>query len=160
MAYIKRSIFETTIEHSSKINDIISYNPGRNFSQQRENTTFYHFSLGFLLMLAVLGFKNWVTYCIPILPSYTLVLFFLKWSIGDLQSFRCTSKWLSYTHISILFPCLVMIPNFLFFQLINSFYLEHSYNIVMVLSHSRLLQDIEYSSICCRVGACCFYFFF
>ena len=41
----------------------------------------------------------------------------------------CTAKWLSYTHIYILF-----------------------FNI---LFHSGLSQDISYNSLCCRVGPCC-----
>ena len=57
------------------------------------------------------------------------IFFFFFWSIVGLQCFRCTSQWFSYTYIyiSILFQ---------------------------ILFHYRLLQDIEYSSLCHTVGPC------
>ena len=66
--------------------------------------------------------------------SYTQKLFFnyfLNWSVVNLQcyvSFRCTAKWFSYTYTYILFQ---------------------------ILFHYRLLQDIEYRSLCYIVGPCC-----
>ena len=53
--------------------------------------------------------------------------FFIYWSIVDLQCFRYTAKWFSYTYISILFQ---------------------------ILFYSRLLQDTEYSPLCLTVGPC------
>ena len=45
--------------------------------------------------------------------------------------FRCTAKWLSYTYVYVLFQ---------------------------ILFHCRLLQDIEYSSLCYTVGPCCLFY--
>ena len=59
-------------------------------------------------------------------------IFFFHWSITDLQccvSFRCREKWFSYTYITILFFLQILFPY-------------------------RLLQNIEYSSLCRTVGPC------
>ena len=63
--------------------------------------------------------------------TFYFILFF-NWSIVDVQccvSFRCTAKWFSYIYIHI----------FLF----------------QILFHYRLLQDIEYSSLCYTVEPRC-----
>ena len=60
-----------------------------------------------------------------------ILIYFLSWSIVDLQccvNFCCITRWLSYTHIYILFH---------------------------ILFHYGLSQDIEYSSLCYTVGPCC-----
>ena len=63
--------------------------------------------------------------------KYVFKIFILYWIIVDLQcvSFKCTTKWFSYTyiHVSILFQ---------------------------ILSPLKLLQNIEYSSLCYTVGPC------
>jgi len=63
--------------------------------------------------------------------KYVFKIFVLYWIIVDLQcvSFKCTTKWFSYTyiHVSILFQ---------------------------ILSPLKLLQNIEYSSLCYTVGPC------
>ena len=53
----------------------------------------------------------------------------IYWGIVDLQCFRCTARWFSYTYTHILFFCLFSI-------------------------HYRLLQDIDYSSPCYTVNVC------
>ena len=61
-----------------------------------------------------------------------LILFFY-WSVVDLQrcvSFRCTAKWFSY-----IYTCI--------------------YILFQILFPYRLLQNIEYSSLCYTVGPCC-----
>ena len=61
----------------------------------------------------------------------TKQLCFFSWDIVDLQgcvNFRCTTKWFSSTDIYIYF-----------FQIFSPY---------------RLLQNIEYSSLCCIVGPC------
>ena len=58
-------------------------------------------------------------------------IFFFNWNIVDLQcciGFRCTAQWFSYTYIYIYF-----------FQILFPY---------------RLLQNIEYSSLCYTVGPC------
>ena len=63
--------------------------------------------------------------------KYVFKIFILYWIIVDLQhiSFKCTTKWFSYTyiHVSILFQ---------------------------ILSPFKLLQNIEYSFLCYTVGPC------
>ena len=51
-----------------------------------------------------------------------------NWSIVDLQCFRCTARWLSYTN------------TYIYFQ---------------IIFHHRLLQDSDYSSLCYAVNLCC-----
>ena len=77
-------------------------------------------------------------FCLGILPGILFLkasekkilesmgsFFFLifNWSIVDLQCFRCTAKWFIYIYI-----------------------------LFQILFHCRLLQDIEYSSLCYTVG--------
>ena len=62
---------------------------------------------------------------------FIFLKFIFYWSIVDLHycvNFCCTAKWLSYTHIYILF---------------------------YILFHYGLSQDIEYSSLCYTGGPCC-----
>ena len=50
------------------------------------------------------------------------------WSIVDLQCFRCTARWFSYTNTQIIFE---------------------------IIFHHRLLQDIDYSCLSSTVNLCC-----
>ena len=72
-----------------------------------------------------------------ILNHYTttkeVLIYFFNWSIVNLQfclSFKCTTKWFNYIYMYV----------YIFFQ---------------ILFHYKLLQDIQYSSLCYTVGPCC-----
>ena len=71
---------------------------------------------------------------------FFLSFFFFYWSIVDLQSFRCIAKW--FIHINM---CLCM------------YIYIHMYICIpfQILFHCRLLQDIDYRSLCYTVGLCC-----
>ena len=73
----------------------------------------------------------WVSWAFCNKLSQPVGLFFLNWSIADLQccaNFCCTTKWFSYTYVYILFH---------------------------ILFHYCLSQDIEYSLLCSTVRPCC-----
>ena len=83
--------------------------------------------------------RSWDTSGMYEFFTYIFFLSFFYWSIVDLQccvSFRCTKKWFSYIHMYI------YIFIFLF----------------QILLHYRLLQDVEYSSLCYTVGPCCLFY--
>ena len=61
-------------------------------------------------------------------------MFFLNWSIFDFQCFTCTTKWLNFTYIYI--------------------YTHTQVNLFHIPFHYMLLQDIEYSTLCYKVGPC------
>ena len=89
-------------------------------------------------LVASLGFSMYsimsstVTILLHRIPFIFALKNFFSWSIVDLQcvNFHCIAKWLSYTHICILF---------------------------YILFHYDLSQDIGYKSLWYTVGPCCLF---
>ena len=62
-------------------------------------------SFHLILIKAQISKKGWwdPTQVKPMLAHRPLFLFFFNWSIVDLQWFRCTAKWFSYTWITYIY---------------------------------------------------------
>ena len=97
--------------------------------------------------LVILWILNWIFLQVPIPPSLLFLLFFLYWSIVDLQCcvhFWYIAKWFHYTSLSLSLSIYIYIYIYI-----------HTHIYFQILFHYGLSQDIEYSSLCCTVGPCC-----
>ena len=91
------------------------------------------------------------------------MFFIFYWSRVDLQSsvsFRCTEKWFGYIYVCVYIYIYIYIyihthtHTHTHIYIYMYVYILYIYILFQILFHYRLLQDIEYSSLCSTVGPC------